>query len=103
MMTSIVASTARRGLLRGCLRRATRGLLRMSDTGLVLAGAVAVIDAFGSRQKRLPGDAGRIVDPGLFRCCVAASGLALLNHVAACGTQTGIYLLQFRIVFGLNT
>ena len=75
----------------------------MSDAGLVLAAAVAVIDALAGGVKRLPGDAGRIVDPGLLRLRVAAGCLTLLNDGPSRFFQARVNFVQLRLTLDLNT
>src|SRR5437879_2927201 len=72
---------ASRATCRGCCRsglgrrslRSAAGL-GMRHPGVVLAGAIAVFRAFTDRMESLPGNAGRVVDPGFLRFGVAASG-----------------------------
>jgi len=68
----------------------------MGNTGLTLAGAIAVVRVLAGRVKSLPSDAGRIIDPRFLRFGVAAGRLALLDDGTACLAQSGISLVQLR-------
>src|SRR6478672_1154311 len=82
------------------LRRAA-GLL-MGDARGALAAAVAIVGAFAGCEKGLPGNAGRIVDPGFFRLGVAAAGLPLLDDIGARLMEARVDLFQFVGIIGLN-
>src|SRR5665213_592232 len=105
MMTSMANNTPKpstRSLGRRLRSAARVTLLCMRYTRGILAGPIAVGDALACRQERLPRNAGRIVDPGLLRFGVAASGLALLDDVAAGFPQARVHLVQFIGVFDLD-
>src|SRR5260370_28160847 len=84
----------------GGLRHATG--FRLGHARNPLAAAVAIIGAFARGEERFPGNAGRIVDPGFLRFCVAAAGLALRDDGAACIVQPRIDLVQLGLVLDLN-
>src|SRR5262245_44232649 len=74
----------------------------MDDTRLTLSGAVAIMRALARREKGFPRNAGRIVDPRLFRLGIATRRLSLLDDVAAGFMQPCIDLLQFVLALNLN-
>ncbi len=83
------------------LRGAARLFVRHAR--LPLTGAVAVVGALAGRQEGFPRDPRRIIDPGLFRFGVAATGFALLDHVAARPMQARVDLVQLTPVLDLNS
>src|SRR5262249_19924444 len=85
----------------GRLRRAAGLRLRMCHARL-LFDADAVVDAFAGGEKRLPRDAGRILDPRFLRLGVAAGRLALLEHGAAGLAQARVDVAQFVLAFDLD-
>src|ERR1700680_1871033 len=91
-------ATGRRILRRG-LQNAAR--LRVCDAR-VLFDAYAVVGAFAGREKRLPRDAGRIVDPGLFGLRVAAGRLSLLDENPAGLAKPRIDVAQLAFGFDLD-
>src|ERR1700722_13071522 len=95
----LAASGSRRGL---CLGRAACGLLFSGDARIILAGAVAVIDAFARGEEGLPRDSRGIVDPRFFGFGITASRLPLLDDVAAGVVQSCINLPQFVGVLDLD-
>src|SRR6202008_1513767 len=75
---------------------------RMRDARGVLAGAVAVDRALAGGEEGLPGNAGRIVDPGLLALGVAAGHFALLDDGAARLMQPAIDVVQLVFALDLN-
>src|SRR5262249_547929 len=73
---------------------------RMRDARRVLAGAVAVDGTLAGGEESFPGDAGRIVDPGLLALRVAAGHLSLLDDGAAGLVQAAVHFAKF--VFALD-
>ncbi|HJZ21678.1 MAG TPA: hypothetical protein VJ226_12010 [Bradyrhizobium sp.] len=84
------------------LGRAACGLLFTGDACAILAGAVAVIDAFACSEEGLPCDPGGIVDSRFLRFGVTARCLSLLDEVAARVAQPCVDLLQFVAVLDLD-
>ena len=74
----------------------------MCDTRFVFAGSVAVIGALPLGEESLPRDSGRISDPRLFRLCITAGGVALLDDLATGNAKPCVNLLQLLCVFHLN-
>src|SRR5258708_24494806 len=76
-VTQASRATCRRGRRSGCSLRNAAGL-GMGHAGVILAGAIAVFRAFAGRVEGLPGNAGRIIDPGFLRLGITTGGLPLL-------------------------
>src|SRR5262249_48553497 len=74
----------------------------MSNPRNALTAAIAVIGAFSGRVERLPRDCGGVVDPRFFRRGIAAGGMSLLDHGAACLAQPRVDLVQLDLAFHLD-
>ena len=74
----------------------------MRHARLAFAGAVAIGGALAGGEKGFPCDARGVIDPGLLRLRVAASGLLLLDDVAAGLMEARVNLLQLIGVLNLN-
>src|SRR5262245_31759784 len=74
----------------------------MGDTRLAFAATIAIDRIFAGGMERLPGNSGGILDPGFFRCSVAARGVPLLDDGPARLAQSGVDLVQLGLAFRLD-
>src|SRR5215204_4750195 len=68
----------------------------------LLRSRVAVVGGLAGGQECLPGDSGRIVDPGLLGLRVAAGGLAFLEYRRTGLVQPRVDLTQLALVLHLD-